>query len=88
MNKKSDRRISKSSPVHGAVVALLQLGICLPPAEAQGIEHGMKMMAEMQGTDSSGFPLMVVSIFIIMGCALTLITITAMYSFKGKRKKR
>ncbi|HEY9868336.1 MAG TPA: hypothetical protein V6D08_04160 [Candidatus Obscuribacterales bacterium] len=46
------------------------------------------MMAEIQGNDPSGFNLMAVSIFLIVGCALTLMVITAMYTFKGKQPKR
>lgn len=88
MNHKAVRHPFKSAADRQALIAPLALSMCSPPAQAQGLEHGMQMMAELQGTDSSGFTLMVVSIFIIMGCALTLITITAMYTMKGKQKKR
>jgi hypothetical protein len=85
---KTGRRVSKPTVVQAPLIALLAVNIRGLPAASQGLEHGMKMMAELQGTDSSGFTLMVVSIFIIMGCALTLITITAMYTMKHKQKKR
>lgn len=58
------------------------------PAQGQSLEQGMRMMAEIQGNDPSGFNLMAVSIFLIVGCALTLMVITAMYTFKGKQPKR
>ena len=78
----------KLSIWRNVVAALAAYTVAIQEATAQGIEHGMKMMAELQGEDSSGFNLMVVCIFLIMGCALTLITVTAMYTFKGREKKR
>jgi hypothetical protein len=48
----------------------------------------MRMMAEIQGNDPSGFNLMAVSIFLIVGCALTLMVVTALYTVKGKEPKK
>jgi hypothetical protein len=60
----------------------------LEPAQGQSLEQGMRMMAEIQGNDPSGFNLMAVSIFLIVGCALTLMVVTALYTVKGKEPKK
>lgn len=65
--------------------------LCLPilssgPAQGQSLEQGMRMMSEIQGNDPSGFNLMAVSIFFIVGCALTLMVFTAMYRIRKTNK--
>ena len=72
--------------VRGAFVACLVSLTLSSPAWAKSVEEALHDMAVVQGEDPNAFTLMVTSVALIFICAVTLMTITAVYMFKPKKK--
>jgi hypothetical protein len=70
------------------VSSMVSLLFAATPCWAKQVGEALSDMSSVQDTDPNGFKIMLISIGMIFLVAITLISVTTMYMFKGKKKSK